>query len=366
MKIKKIILVAGARPNFMKIAPLMRELIKIKRFSPILVHTGQHYDYEMSKSFFEDLSIKEPDYYLKIGSDTHSVQTAKVMIEFEKVCFKEKPDLVIVVGDVNSTLGASLVASKLCIPLAHIEAGLRSYDRTMPEEINRVLTDSLSDYLFTSCREAGDNLIAEGISEKKIFFVGNIMIDTLVFLKNRAEKKMVFKKFGLKEKNYALCTLHRPSNVDSRRSLKTIMMVIKVVAKKMPIIFPVHPRTRKQMQNFAIDDNFNNKNIKLINPLGYLDFLSLMLQAKVILTDSGGVQEESTYLSIPCLTLRHNTERPITVTEGTNTVVGLKRDKIIQNIKNIINGAYKKGSIPELWDGKTASRIVRVLNKRLA
>jgi UDP-N-acetylglucosamine 2-epimerase (non-hydrolysing) len=324
----------------------------------------------MSETFFQDLELSLPDIYLGVGSGTHAEQTARVMMAFEEVCFKEKPDVVIVVGDVNSTLACALVAAKLCIPVAHVEAGLRSYDRTMPEEINRILTDSISDYLFTTCEDANKNLKKEGIPEEEIHFVGNVMIDTLLKFKNRAKAEA---KIKVDKKDYALLTLHRPSNVDDQDTFKNIIEALQEISMNIPIIFPVHPRTRKQIQSFSFEKYFNfieldSKNslnfansINLLKPLPYLEFLNLMANAKLVYTDSGGIQEETTILGIPCLTLRENTERPVTIKEGTNTIVGSNRHKILEESHKILIGKGKKGRIPRLWDGKAAERIVNIL-----
>ena len=382
----KIVSVVGARPNFMKIAPIIEQL-KIKnknlkaKLKHVLVHTGQHYDEEMSKSFFEDLNLPKPDINLGVGSASHAVQTAKIMIEFEKVCLRERPDLIIVVGDVNSTIACALVASKLGIKIAHIEAGLRSFDRTMPEEINRVLTDAISDYLFTTCEDANENLKREGIPEEKIYFVGNVMIDTLLKYKERAKKSKILEKLGLNKdlqvRSYALLTLHRPSNVDNRETFINILKALKDVSEKIPIIFPAHPRTQRQIKFFSLEKYFNFVNIEsnscvniensinLLDPLSYLDFLNLMANAKFVLTDSGGIQEETTILNIPCLTLRENTERPVTLKEGTNTIVGSNPEKIISKSMDILNGKKKIGRIPKLWDGKAAERIINILIEKL-
>ena len=375
----KVTHIVGARPNFMKVAPLMREMSRYpQKFDQLLVHTGQHYDEEMSKSFFNDLKLTEPDIYLGVGSGTHAEQTGKIMIEFERVCFQEKPDLVIVVGDVNSTIACALVAAKHCIPVAHIEAGLRSFDRTMPEEINRVITDRLSDYLFTTCEDADQNLIEEGISENKIFFVGNAMIDSLLNHIKIAKNSIILEKLGLRKNNnikkYGLVTLHRPSNVDNKKIFKGILDALKEIAKEIPIIFPAHPRTIKQIKNFKLiemvnyEENFlpnelknTDQNIVTIPPLGYLDFLCLMTNAKMVLTDSGGIQEETTILGIPCLTLRNNTERPITVKEGTNIVVGNDPEKIMEIAFSVLKNGISRKRIPKYWDGKAAERIVKVL-----
>ncbi|MCK4828068.1 UDP-N-acetylglucosamine 2-epimerase (non-hydrolyzing) [bacterium] len=376
----KIILTVGARPNFMKILPIKIEMEKFNakhpgynRFNYLLVHTGQHYEENMSGSFFRDLNIPPPHTYLGVGSGTHAEQTAKIMIEFEKVCSKEKPHLVIVVGDVNSTLACSLVTAKLCIPLAHIEAGLRSFDRKMPEEINRVITDSLSDFLFTTCRDANKNLEKEGISRRKIYFAGNVMIDTILKYRKLANSKKQKLK-DLKKKEYALLTLHRPSNVDNIETLQEIFEALDYISKKIPIIFPVHPRTFKKIKEFGFSAFFQSyqisntpqiRGICLLPPLPYLEFLNLMDNAKFVLTDSGGIQEETTFLNVPCLTLRENTERPVTIKEGTNILVGNNKEKIIEEFFNILNGKYKIGKIPELWDGKAAERIINVLLEKI-
>ena len=378
----KVIHIVGARPNFMKIAPLMEEMSKYPQdFDQLLLHTGQHYDEGMSKSFFDDLRLTKPDVYLGVGSGTHAEQTGKIMIEFERVCIQEKPDLVIVVGDVNSTIACALVAAKLCIPIAHIEAGLRSFDRTMPEEINRILTDQISDYLFTTCEDANQNLIKEGIPENKIFFVGNTMIDTMLSHMEIAKNSVILEKLGLRKDNkikkYGVVTLHRPSNVDNPKTLKGILNALNEFAREIPIIFPAHLRTIKQIKNFKLQEMVNyeenflskglnntNRNILAIPPLGYLDFLCLMSNAAIVLTDSGGIQEETTILGIPCLTLRNNTERPITVKEGTNTVVGNNPDNIINTALSVLENQNSRKKIPKYWDGKAAERIVKILSSK--
>jgi len=320
----------------------------------------------MSNIFFNDFNLSEPHIGLGVGSGTHAKQTAEIMVHFEKVCISDKPDLVLVVGDVNSTLACSIVASKLLIPIAHIEAGLRSFDRTMPEEINRIVTDALSDYLFTTCEDANENLKREGISEKKIHFVGNLMIDTLKLFRQEASKQNTLQELDLKKQNYALLTLHRSSNVDDKNSFVRILEAMKEISIRILILFPAHPRTKKQIKLFGLQNYFSNSNIKLANPFGYLHFLNLMMDSKFVLTDSGGIQEETTVLNIPCLTLRKNTERPITVYEGTNTIVDNDTDKIIQEANKIIDGIYKQGNIPKLWDGKSAERVVKVLLEKKA
>jgi len=359
-----IYLIAGARPNFVKIAPLItnlrRENIPFK-----LIHTGQHYDYNMSKIFFEELRIPAPDIYLNVGSASHAVQTAKIMIEFEKVLLKEKPSLVVVVGDVNSTVACAIVAKKLFIRVAHVEAGLRSFDQRMPEEINRLLTDQISDFLFTTERSAEINLKREGIDSEKIFFVGNVMIDSLLLNLEKAQNLRFFKNLGLKSKSYALVTIHRPSNVDRREDLQKIIKILDYLSEQISIFFPIHPRTIKNIKKYNLMDKIKKENLILSKPVGYLPFLSLMLEAKLILTDSGGIQEEASFLKIPILTLRENTERPITVEKGTNTVIGKSFESAKNYINQILSNTYKEGQEIEKWDGQTSKRIVSILKERL-
>ncbi|MHA1250534.1 MAG: non-hydrolyzing UDP-N-acetylglucosamine 2-epimerase [Candidatus Helarchaeota archaeon] len=359
----KILLVAGARPNFIKLAPIIKELEKVNIFYH-LVHTGQHYDYNMSKIFFKDLNIPNPDYYLNVGSGSNAYQTACIMIKFEKVLLKINPKLVIVVGDVNSTLACSLVAKKLLFDVAHIEAGLRSFDRTMPEEINRVLTDQISDLLFVSEKSGIINLKNEGIKENNIFFVGNIMIDTLIANLNKAKKNNYYKELKLTKNNYALMTIHRPSNVDNKKKLIKIIKIIETINNKIKIVFPMHPRTQKNLKIFNLSTTLKNLNVKIISPVGYLNFLNLMMNAKFILSDSGGIQEEASFLRIPILTLRENTERPITIEKGTNTLVGTNIEKISKNIELIFSNNYKRGTRIEKWDGKTTHRIIKIIKKK--
>jgi len=358
-----IYFVAGARPNFMKIAPLISE-IKNTDFKFKIVHTGQHYDYNMSKVFFDSLEIPEPDIFLNVGSGTHAVQTAKIMVEFEKVLIKDDPILVVVVGDVNSTIACALVAKKLFIDVAHVEAGLRSFDRRMPEEINRLLTDQISDLLFTTEESAEINLRREGIDEKKIFFVGNVMIDTLIRNIEKTKDLEYYKSFNLDKKSYALITIHRPSNVDEKEDLLKIVEILNYVGNKIKILFPIHPRTKKNLVKHNLLDNLKLKDVILIEPVGYLDFLNLMLYSRLILTDSGGIQEEASYLKIPILTLRENTERPITVEKGTNTVVGNNIDLIKNYVDIIFSSNYKKGQDIEKWDGKAAKRIINIIKNK--
>jgi UDP-N-acetylglucosamine 2-epimerase (non-hydrolysing) len=358
----RIVNIVGARPNFMKMAPLMEEYARHPEdFAPVLVHTGQHYDDNMSKLFFEELHLPKPDVYLGVGSGSHAEQTARVMIELEKLLVADRPDLVMVVGDVNSTLAAALVAAKLCIPLAHVEAGLRSFDRTMPEEINRVVTDTLSDYCFTTCADANENLLREGIAREKIFFVGNVMIDTLLKLRDESLKSGIRKELRL-DSEYGYVTLHRASNVDSKEVLSGILSALESIQKRLPLAFPVHPRTCARLKEFGFWDRVNRwPNIRIVGPLGYLDSLCLMAGAKLVLSDSGGIQEETTVLGVPCLTLRNNTDRPVTVTEGTSTLVGTAQEKITAEALKIIQGDRKNGRVPKYWDGKAASRIARCL-----
>ncbi len=364
--IKKIIIVAGARPNFVKIAPLIREFNRYKgNFETILVHTGQHYDFRMSELFFQNLKIPKPDIYLNVGSASHAVQTAKIMVAFEQVILRGKPDLIIVVGDVNSTAACSLVAAKLNIKVAHVEAGLRSFDRTMPEEINRIATDSLSDFLFVSEKSGARNLKREGIISRNIYFVGNIMIDALLSNMSLINKSDILKRLNLTRKKYCVITLHRPSNVDSIESISEIYDIIKAISQQIPIVYPVHPRTRKMITEHGFIKEFEDLNyLLMIEPVGYIDFIKLLKESKFVLTDSGGIQEETTVLKIPCLTMRNNTERPVTITEGTNYLVGRNKGKIMKYIDSIIKGKSKKGKIPELWDGKTALRIVNILKNK--
>lgn len=354
----KIINVVGARPNFMKIAPLMRQFRQSTKIRPLLVHTGQHYDVRMSDVFFSDLEIPEPDIHLNVGSGSHARQTAEVLTRFEDVLEKEKPDLVLVVGDVNSTLACSVTAAKLCIPVAHVEAGLRSFDRTMPEEINRIVTDALSDYLFTTEKAGTENLIKEGKPAERIFFTGNVMIDSLAFALHTLDDRRLDEAPG----PYALVTLHRPSNVDREDALKKILGILDSIQERLTVLFPIHPRSLKMLESFGLMDRVRQmKNLRLMEPLGYLDFLSLVRRARLVLTDSGGIQEETTYLRVPCLTMRENTERPVTRDVGSNTLVGTDPLIIQRHVDAIMDGSYKTGTIPELWDGRAAERIRHIL-----
>ncbi len=360
---KKIISVVGARPNFMKVAPLYKEFKKYnEQIKHLIIHTGQHYDEKMSKIFFDDLELPKPDIYLGVGSGSHSVQTAKIMIEFEKILQDEKPDLVIVVGDVNSTMACSIVASKMLVPLVHVEAGLRSFDNTMPEEINRKVTDVLSDLLFITEKSGLENLDNEGIKKEKIHFVGNVMIDSLIQYREKSKSSKLIEELGLTKKEYILVTLHRPSNVDQAENLEKILTIFEGFTSKIPIVFPIHPRTQKNIATFGLKERFDSlTNIKIIDPVGYLDFINLMDCAKLILTDSGGIQEETSYLGIPCITMRDNTERPITVEVGSNYLIGLNVEEVIKTGNDILSGKMKSHRVPDLWDGKAAERIVKIL-----
>jgi UDP-N-acetylglucosamine 2-epimerase (non-hydrolysing) len=360
----KILNIVGARPNFMKVAPIYAEMKRRPdEFEPLIVHTGQHYDAAMSESFFDDLGLPKPDVYLGVGSASHAVQTAKIMTEFEPVVLKEKPDWVLVVGDVNSTIACALVCAKLGVKVAHVEAGLRSRDRSMPEEINRILTDSISDLLLTPSTDADENLKAEGIAPEKIRFVGNVMIDSLLGHLKLAERSAVREDLDLKEKEYAVLTLHRPSNVDGRETFSGILEALLEIGKEIQIVFPAHPRTKARIAEFGFAEQIAHSNLKLIEPLGYLDFLRLYSGARLVLTDSGGLQEETTVLGIPCLTLRENTERPITIELGTNQLVGVDKEKIKTAALEILqkDPSTIHAKIPPLWDGKTAARICDAL-----
>jgi len=359
----KVINVVGARPNFMKMAPIVEVMNRYPdAIEHLLVHTGQHYDRRMSGAFFDDLGMPEPDMDLGVGSGSHAEQTARIMVAFEQVCLRESPDLVVVVGDVNSTMACTITAKKLGIRVAHVEAGLRSRDMTMPEEINRLCTDVLCDYLFTTDRLAGENLRREGVPEEKIFFVGNVMIDTLLKHKKLAEGMGLIERWGLSRGGYATVTLHRPSNVDREDTLTGIMEALAGIAEEIPIVFPVHPRTMKMIERFGLERFLSNgakvKGLWNTGPLGYLEFLHLNMHARLVLTDSGGLQEETTVLGVPCMTLRDNTERPITCTEGTNVLVGNRKDGILAAARHILNGGAPVGRIPEKWDGRAAARIL--------
>jgi UDP-N-acetylglucosamine 2-epimerase (non-hydrolysing) len=359
----KIILVVGARPNFMKIAPIWRACKKRDgMFDPVLVHTEQHYDDKMSQIFFDDLGLPKPHYQLGVRSGSQAEQTARVMLAFEPVVIDEEPDLVVVVGDVTSTVACAMVATKLNVKVAHVEAGLRSRDRSMPEEINRLMTDAISDVLLTPSRDADENLRQEGVSEERIHFVGNVMIDSLRLLEDKADTSSILDQAVVEAGEYAFVTLHRPSNVDDRDTFLGILQALDHVQKQIPIVWPLHPRTAKMLDQLALRGVLSEmENVRLIEPVGYLDALKLQKCAKLVLTDSGGLQEETTALGVPCLTMRENTERPVTISEGTNTLVGVSADRIIEVADQVFDGAYHKaGRIPEGWDGQAAERMVEV------
>jgi len=358
---KKIISVVGARPNFIKIAPIHKAFLSYKdNYQHLICHTGQHFDEKMSKIFFEELEMPKPDFYLGIGGGSHAEQTAKIMIEFEKILLEHKPELVIVPGDVNSTLAASLTAAKLHIPVAHVEAGLRSFDMSMPEEINRILTDKISELLFITEESAIQNLRNEGTDKSKVFFTGNVMIDSLVHYLPKINKNNILSKLHLKKDNYILSTFHRPSNVDNYDSLKMILETFSKLANSHKIVFPVHPRTQNMIETFGFKDLIH-QNILLLEPIGYLDFLSLMKNATLVITDSGGIQEETTFLNVQCITVRNSTERPITCNLGTNQLIGTDLDKVYNAALNVLKGNKKEGKIPDLWDGHASERICKII-----
>ncbi len=357
-----ILHVVGARPNFMKAAPVYFAFRGHPSVRQVLVHTGQHYDRKMSDVFFDELGLPEPDHNLGVGSGSHAVQTAEIMVRFEQVVLKEKPDVVIVYGDVNSTIAAAMVAAKLGIRVAHVEAGLRSRDLTMPEEINRILTDRITDWFFTPSADGDDNLRAEGVAADRIFMVGNCMIDTLVRLLDRAQRPALA---GL-AKDYALVTLHRPSNVDEPVMLTKIMETLEKISVDLQVVFPIHPRTRQRLGGTRWGNPDVWGRLLLCEPLGYLDFLGLQRHAQVVLTDSGGIQEETTYLRVPCLTLRENTERPVTCEIGTNQLIGRDMDRAQHEVGRILRGEARRGEVPPLWDGKSGERIAQILVEKLA
>jgi UDP-N-acetylglucosamine 2-epimerase (non-hydrolysing) len=373
----RIIVVAGARPNFMKVAPVIKELSSVRETETVIVHTGQHYDKEMSKNFFKDLEIPRPHLFLGVGSGSHAEQTAKIMISFEEVLLQKKAELVIVVGDVKSTLACALVAVKHGVKIAHIEAGLRSFDKSMPEEINRIVTDAISDFLFVTEESAILNLSREGVPKEKIFFVGNVMIDTLLQYREKARHSDILNKIGLNSTSnsvldYAVFTLHRPSNVDDKGKFMEIIDAVREISEAVPVVFPAHPRTMKHIKDFGYEEYFKisedslsykvaERGIHCIGPLGYLDFLHLTSLAKLVLTDSGGVQEETTILGVPCVTIRENTERPITVTHGTNRIAGTEKLSIINESFDALRNRNAKTAIPPLWDGNAAKRVIAIL-----
>jgi UDP-N-acetylglucosamine 2-epimerase (non-hydrolysing) len=351
--------VVGARPNFMKAAPVLRALGCWDGVRQTLVHTGQHYDANMSDVFFRELEIPEPDINLGVGSGSHAQQTALILSQFEPVVLDYNPDVVLVYGDVNSTVAAALVCAKLLIPVAHVEAGLRSFDRTMPEEINRLLTDQIADLLFTPSADGDDNLLREGVTPDKIRLVGNVMIDSLVRLLPVAEESTVLRNLNLQAGNFGLVTLHRPSNVENPATLASIMHALHEISRKLPVIFPVHPRTHPRLE--GSNNHYRGSRVHILNPLSYIDFLALQRLATLVITDSGGIQEETTYLGVPCLTVRENTERPITVTLGTNVVVDKDMKRLCTEVARILAGDQKRGQVPPLWDGHAAERIAQAV-----
>jgi len=359
----KFLHVVGARPNFMKVAPVLAALAEHSGVEQLLVHTGQHYDANMSAIFFQQLGIPEPDINLEVGSGSHAVQTAQIMTKFEGVVLAQKPDMVLVYGDINSTVAATLVCAKLQIPVSHVEAGLRSGDRTMPEEINRLVTDQIADLLFTPSADGDENLLREGIAPQRIHFVGNVMIDTLVRLLPQAEALDIRRRLELTPQQYGLITLHRPSNVDEPARLYQIVETLLTISRELPLVFPIHPRTRQRLADYPFGSQAGQ--IKFTEPLGYLEFLALQRHARLIITDSGGIQEESTYLGIPCLTVRENTERPVTVTLGTNQLVGQNMQKLRQATAMVLGGKAKQGTVPPLWDGQAGQRVAQILTNGL-
>ena len=358
----RITCVVGARPNFMKVTPILAYAAGLPDVRCRLVHTGQHYDERMSALFFTELGMPKPDSYLGVGSGSHAVQTATVMLKFEEELNAHQADLVLVVGDVNSTLACALVAVKRHIPVAHVEAGLRSRDPRMPEEINRILTDHISDYLFTTEREAESNLVAEGIPAEKIHFVGNVMIDTLLRHRKRARRTGIVERLSLTPREYAVCTIHRPDSVDTIEAAQRTLNAIAILTDRLPVILPLHPRTRNRWSSFGLLERLERcRNLTIMEPLGYLEFLALMDSSALVLTDSGGIQEETTIVGVPCLTFRENTERPVTVTEGTNQLIGLDLLRLATAIDEVLSGEIVDGRTPELWDGQAAARILHIL-----
>jgi UDP-N-acetylglucosamine 2-epimerase (non-hydrolysing) len=355
-------LIAAARPNFMKIAPLYHALARESWCEPRIVHTGQHYDANMSDAFFRDLGLPAPHFHLEVGSGSHAEQTGGVMIAYEKVAMRERPDWIVVVGDVNSTAACAMVGTKLWIPVIHLEAGLRSGDRRMPEEINRLATDAICDVLWTPSPDADENLAREGVPAERIDRVGNIMIDSFEMMRHAIEADGTRAAMGLEPGGYAVVTLHRPSNVDRREALEPLVGQLLDVARELPLVFAVHPRTRRKLTEFDLLGRLDHPRVRLTEPLGYIQFMNLVRTAKAVITDSGGVQEESTYLGIPCLTLRENTERPITVTEGSNRLV--QPGDLYQRIQSVLGGRWPTGRCPALWDGRTAGRCVEALRRR--
>lgn len=365
MNKKKIISVVGARPNFMKVAPLHKEFAKhASAVEHLICHTGQHFDEKMSKVFFDELELPKPDFYLGVSGGSHAQQTANVMLKFEEIVLQEKPDLVIVVGDVNSTLACSVVASKLNIQVAHVEAGLRSFDNEMPEEINRKITDTISDYLFVSEPSGMLNLQNEGVESNRYYFVGNIMIDSLTNYLPKAEQSLVLPQLGIEPMSYVLATFHRPSNVDELASLEKLTRFLNKLSSEYTVLFPVHPRTLNNLKKAGLLESLSSA-VKLLDPVGYIDFIALQKNALLVVTDSGGIQEETTVLGVQCLTARENTERPVTVDIGTNQLVGTDFDAVLAKAEEVLGGTVKEGGVPEKWDGKTAGRIVEIILNHL-
>lgn len=363
---KKVISVVGARPNFMKVAPIHRAFEMYPDIEHFLVHTGQHYDKNMSDAFFQDLEMPHPKHFLSVGSGTHAQQTANVMVEFEKVLEIEKPDLIIVVGDVNSTVACSLTAVKLHIPVVHVESGLRSGDREMPEEINRIITDSICNIAFVTEKSGMKNLLKENYPSENIHFVGNTMIDSQYFALQKLDGNDVLKRLELKQKEYVLSTVHRPSNVDNKQQLSDLMDIFSMISKYKTVVIPMHPRTKKNIENFGLTEKLDSIiNLVITEPLGYLDFLNLMKNCDFVMTDSGGIQEETTALGVDCITIRTTTERPSTIEQGTNILVQPNKIDIEQAVTKYLNGDRKTGTVPELWDGKAAGRITEIISKRL-
>jgi len=360
----RVHLIAAARPNFMKVAPLFHALQADGLFEVRLVHTGQHYDANMSDSFFSDLGLPKPDFHLGVGSGSHAEQTGGTMIEYEKVCVADQPDWVIVVGDVNATAAVALVCTKLHVPVVHLEAGLRSRDRTMPEEINRLVTDSIADVLWTPSPDGDENLLAEGVPAERIERVGNIMLDSFEMMRERIESSTIREELGLVDQRYGVLTMHRPANVDDPEVLGLLVDQLCAVAAKLPLIFPLHPRTRQRLDSFGLMEKLSSEpGMRLTEPMGYIQFMSLVSGAVLAVTDSGGLQEETTYLDIPCLTLRPNTERPITITEGTNKLI--KPAQLLEQVEKALSGDWPSGRKPDLWDGKTAARCIDSLKRRI-
>jgi UDP-N-acetylglucosamine 2-epimerase (non-hydrolysing) len=360
---QKIHLIAAARPNFMKIAPLYHALLREKWCHTAIVHTGQHYDFNMSDAFFRDLRLPDPHFHLEVGSGSHAEQTGNVMIQYERVALMEKPDWIVVVGDVNSTAACAMVGAKLCIPVVHLEAGLRSRDRRMPEEINRLVTDSIADVLWTPSPDADQNLIAEGIDAARIDFIGNIMIDSYEMMREAIAADSTFASLGLEDRGFGVVTLHRPSNVDTPATLESLVSVLVELSGFLPLVFAVHPRTRKRLRDFALEPRLlATPHLKVIDPLGYVQFMNLVSHSAAVITDSGGVQEESTYLGIPCFTLRENTERPITATVGSNKLV--KPEALAGAVRAALGRGGRTGARPDRWDGQTAARAVQALRRR--